>query len=1326
MVTSNFANRLSGVTLNADLALSASNAHLRLGNGVTVNGTITVSGSNAGLISDTTQTIGGSGTIEFEAGSGSERDLSVEGGTTLTLGENLTVRGGGAMIGGVFFVGGNSFVINRGTILADVPGQVLRIDAGGSGTFTNEGVLTGNSTIAGDIINGGIVQPGLEIGVLTIDGDYTQTSAGTLLVEIEGITPGTHDILAVTGAAILNGSLNANISPSIDAEDGEFIDVFTATSISGEVTSNLSSGFSADVTENSIRVTVVPGDGADVLRDSFNQAADQLRQTLVRYADAFSADADSIAFLPIGLGTLGQAWDLSSQFDLLGQGTLPDITAATDTLPELRTALEANGLTVSCIGDCTSGNQLELIYQPEPMSVTTQLDSVQFGQTSLQHLFGDAAFAGSVDLIATIGPRIEIALNESGFSVTSASEITVDFTVQTTVDTDIGSFGASAGGLVTFAGRFDLNELDGDADGNVTLAELNFDPASLAVDYQITGGDATVDLFLDALDRIDVSPLITNTSNGGDVFQFRGVATLIAQAGSSANALAAMADQWGSVRILNPDIDLDGQDDFDLGTLAENLKIMAIERLISPIANEGYGIGDALGASDIPLTEESFSNIADFTGIDSLIQSAEVQVDRVSSLEEIQFWMNSGVPEKRDIMRAVITVDSGNLATVASLPIDLQEAGITNSSLTASIDQVNLVGQVVVGIDTIAQQPFLYIGNDQARDAATEFTLNLALGIEVADLQGAGIVELRSLTGELVAQQSLRLSGGPDGKARFTDSAEAAIENASRTIEFTASQPIVIFPNRTTEEADGIVVVDDADIGVDLNAGILSVSAASVSVDFGDALSVSAVGQRDEEGNLIQSAIDIQIPIDPTSIDQRQPFGSINNAQFSLPIFPELSSSAGQIEIFPNGLGVSDLTLGGLGTDLSLGTPTVARLTDFQVKIDASVLVLDGQPIPLGTAVATARHLELFPGLDSGEAFDFSSGAVSGSLDVATGAVQLNVSRPQLNVASFIDVTADRAAFSFDPTNRDDTAKLLELTGLQLDLLAVEDLPTLLIESATVRRDGFAIDGLQFGGKGFDFGLGDPTILDARDVTLGLNLDVRLTPAFDFSGSLDVFAESAIVFPSGNNEAFQGSATSLAGQIDLKTLAFQLDASNVLLQFGDTVEIETREAQFAFDPQRSDQQTVARLVGMAARFPTLDSFPDGRIRDELIVSLDPSTQTFTLDISGFEIGDPVLLETVQAFGRLAASGAEVDTQPVQTTSKPTSAAPPQQVNLNREWRLTKLAESNVTAAEIAETFSVNSAGIVAYMRIVSGQRGGAGQSRRQHLVVGRYSRIPGR
>ena len=73
-------------------------------------------------------------------------------------------------------------------------------------------LLNGTGTLAGNLTNSGKVAPGNSPGILTITGDYTQTTDGSLEIEVGGLTPGTlHDKLAVTGAATLAGRLEVPI-----------------------------------------------------------------------------------------------------------------------------------------------------------------------------------------------------------------------------------------------------------------------------------------------------------------------------------------------------------------------------------------------------------------------------------------------------------------------------------------------------------------------------------------------------------------------------------------------------------------------------------------------------------------------------------------------------------------------------------------------------------------------------------------------------------------------------------------------------------------------------------------------------------------------------------------------------------------------------------------------------------------------------------------------------------------------------------------------------------------------------------------------------------
>ncbi|MCH2130691.1 MAG: hypothetical protein MK179_16225, partial [Pirellulaceae bacterium] len=85
------------------------------------------------------------------------------------------------------------------------------ITGNGGSIANNSGVLAGVGTVGGNVDNlGGTVAPGNSPGVLTVNGNYTQGSGGTLEIEVTGTSPGEsgHDQLSVTGAASLDGTLD--------------------------------------------------------------------------------------------------------------------------------------------------------------------------------------------------------------------------------------------------------------------------------------------------------------------------------------------------------------------------------------------------------------------------------------------------------------------------------------------------------------------------------------------------------------------------------------------------------------------------------------------------------------------------------------------------------------------------------------------------------------------------------------------------------------------------------------------------------------------------------------------------------------------------------------------------------------------------------------------------------------------------------------------------------------------------------------------------------------------------------------------------------------
>jgi hypothetical protein len=91
--------------------------------------------------------------------------------------------------GGTLLVGANS----------TVTAPSVSVSAGGT--------LGGTGTVAGPVTNAGTLSPGFSPGLLTINGNYSQT--GALAIELNGTTAGTqYDQLRVNGTVSLGGPLN--------------------------------------------------------------------------------------------------------------------------------------------------------------------------------------------------------------------------------------------------------------------------------------------------------------------------------------------------------------------------------------------------------------------------------------------------------------------------------------------------------------------------------------------------------------------------------------------------------------------------------------------------------------------------------------------------------------------------------------------------------------------------------------------------------------------------------------------------------------------------------------------------------------------------------------------------------------------------------------------------------------------------------------------------------------------------------------------------------------------------------------------------------------
>ncbi len=85
-----------------------------------------------------TNTVSGTGTIVLDGTTSGNKYLEMQAEGELTLGSGIVVRGGRGILGGSYFFGRNMNLVNQGAIIADVPGQTLRVEHRG-GVFVNEG-----------------------------------------------------------------------------------------------------------------------------------------------------------------------------------------------------------------------------------------------------------------------------------------------------------------------------------------------------------------------------------------------------------------------------------------------------------------------------------------------------------------------------------------------------------------------------------------------------------------------------------------------------------------------------------------------------------------------------------------------------------------------------------------------------------------------------------------------------------------------------------------------------------------------------------------------------------------------------------------------------------------------------------------------------------------------------------------------------------------------------------------------------------------------------------------------------------------------------------
>ncbi|KPC53826.1 autotransporter family protein [Amantichitinum ursilacus] len=208
------------------------------------------------------QIVGGAASIsgDLDGGSGNSTLSIVPGaGNSFVYADNISRFASLSVGAGTTILDGNTQIAG----LTSVSGGVLQIgDAShasavlaGNVQVAADGTLGGHGSVVGNVINAGIVRPGGSIGTLTINGNYSQSASGTLLIDV---SPSGASQLKVNGAANLGGTLQLLYGPG--TYTASTFNVLSANSVSGSfanVSSNVPTGMTQSVAVSGTGVNLV-------------------------------------------------------------------------------------------------------------------------------------------------------------------------------------------------------------------------------------------------------------------------------------------------------------------------------------------------------------------------------------------------------------------------------------------------------------------------------------------------------------------------------------------------------------------------------------------------------------------------------------------------------------------------------------------------------------------------------------------------------------------------------------------------------------------------------------------------------------------------------------------------------------------------------------------------------------------------------------------------------------------------------------------------------------------------------------------------------------
>jgi autotransporter-associated beta strand protein len=252
-----------------------------------------VSGTNAAFWG-TAGTVTVSGTQSVHSLAFKTNSYTLTGGTVALAGSSVTVDSGIAatinsvLSGSVGLTKNGNGTLNLGASNNYTGGTTIAVgvlnamnatgSATGSGTVTVDALaqLGGSGIVQGNVTNNGTVAPGVSLGILRLGGTYTQSGDGKLDI---GLGASGNDVLTVTGAATLAGTLSVALVGGFLPQANDVFEILTTAGFGGTtftsvVLPSLSSELSWSLNYGATALTLSVVQSGDFNNDGVVDAAD--------------------------------------------------------------------------------------------------------------------------------------------------------------------------------------------------------------------------------------------------------------------------------------------------------------------------------------------------------------------------------------------------------------------------------------------------------------------------------------------------------------------------------------------------------------------------------------------------------------------------------------------------------------------------------------------------------------------------------------------------------------------------------------------------------------------------------------------------------------------------------------------------------------------------------------------------------------------------------------------------------------------------------------------------------------------------------------------